>query len=441
MIDSNFTSTKRFLCISSIVTAFILITALPAGAQQLRVLDNITDTDGNKYCLGAMAISANHRYVAGQAQSLSTGVTGVFVYDLETGNYVVEAGVNELGSDLRSVNNDGVAVGFNPNAIMLAIDGSRTELETPDNCESGARDLSEDGSVVVGCYWSTDYIAHACVWKDGNMIALPEPTEEEMGFEIPGTSANFCNSDASIIAGYIYDNLVTFPLIIWRLQDDGSYICDPVCKEYFGKYEEDSDKPYEVFRASNLSRDGRYAAVTLSEPYGETRMARYDLETDELTEFIADGTGTIAAGTATECAAIANDGTLTGWFLYSSLMATLRNACIWRAGEDEPELLSEKYPDYTQLATYDAVGYNLLYDITPDATTALGFAYDENYYYVSYIIDLEEESTSINTVTDACDDAAETARYTLDGVRVNAPVKGINIVKRADGSVTKELVK
>lgn len=440
MTDSKLT--KRFQSIRGIIATMLIAAALPTAAQQLRVLDNITDTNGNVYSLWAMAISTNHRYVAGQAQSQSTGVAGLFVYDLETGDYVVEEGIDELGGDLRAVNDEGVAAGFNPNAVTLAIDGSRTELETPDGYESGARDLSEDGSVVVGCYWnSSDYVPHACVWKDGEMIALPEPTEEEMGFSFPGTSANYCNSDASVIAGYIYDNLITFPLIVWYLQDDGTYVCDPVCKEYFGLYEENTDKPYEMFRASNISRNGKYAAVTLAEPYGESRMARYDLETGELEEFVADGTGNVEAGTSTECASVANDGTLTGWFLSYSLFSSLRTACIWWAGADEPELLSEKYPEYTQLATYDEVGYNLLYDITPDAKTALGFAYDENYYYVSYVIDFEDTATGISTVADACDEAAETARYTLSGTRVAAPVKGLNIVKKADGSVTKVFVK
>ena len=38
-------------------------------------------------------------------------------------------------------------------------------------------------------------------------------------------------------------------------------------------------------------------------------------------------------------------------------------------------------------------------------------------------------------------EAVETARYTLDGRRIDAPVKGINIVRYSDGSVRKVMVK
>lgn len=38
-------------------------------------------------------------------------------------------------------------------------------------------------------------------------------------------------------------------------------------------------------------------------------------------------------------------------------------------------------------------------------------------------------------------DAPETARYAIDGTRLNAPRKGINIVRRADGTVQKVMVK
>lgn len=116
-----------------------LAAAAPATAQDFRVLDNITDDAGNRYAVWAMAVSDNHKYVTGQAMSMTTGITGIFVYDLETGEYAVKEGVSEMGSDTRGVSDDGLAVGFNPNAVTLAIDGTMTDLETPAGCESGAR--------------------------------------------------------------------------------------------------------------------------------------------------------------------------------------------------------------------------------------------------------------------------------------------------------------
>ena len=47
---------------------------------------------------------------------------------------------------------------------------------------------------------------------------------------------------------------------------------------------------------------------------------------------------------------------------------------------------------------------------------------------------------SISSVSDRKETAVETARYTLDGRRITAPQKGINIVKYSDGRVRKEVV-
>lgn len=49
-------------------------------------------------------------------------------------------------------------------------------------------------------------------------------------------------------------------------------------------------------------------------------------------------------------------------------------------------------------------------------------------------------TTGIASVTQGQSNAVETARYTLDGRRLQAPQKGINLVKYSDGSVRKEIV-
>ncbi len=48
--------------------------------------------------------------------------------------------------------------------------------------------------------------------------------------------------------------------------------------------------------------------------------------------------------------------------------------------------------------------------------------------------------TGIDTTMDE-DATKEVARYTADGQRVSQPVKGINIIRQADGSIVKQLIK
>lgn len=52
----------------------------------------------------------------------------------------------------------------------------------------------------------------------------------------------------------------------------------------------------------------------------------------------------------------------------------------------------------------------------------------------------DAQTTSISSVSDRKETAIETARYTLDGRRITAPQRGINIVKYSDGRVRKEVV-
>ena len=53
---------------------------------------------------------------------------------------------------------------------------------------------------------------------------------------------------------------------------------------------------------------------------------------------------------------------------------------------------------------------------------------------------VEFDATSINNVI-ATPEAQETARYAINGQRLTAPIKGINLVKYSDGTVKKEFVK
>ena len=52
----------------------------------------------------------------------------------------------------------------------------------------------------------------------------------------------------------------------------------------------------------------------------------------------------------------------------------------------------------------------------------------------------EYESTGISNITATDENATEVARYSLDGARLSAPVKGINIIKMSDGTTKKVVV-
>lgn len=439
----NFTTKVLF-------AAAMMATASAACAQEparITVLDNITGEDGATYQPCVQAVSPNHRYVAGPAYNIETGAYGMFVYDIETDNYAVEAELDDFGADIREVNNDGVATGYNEQACFFKIDGTVDYFYAEEEMSTIARDASDDLSVAVGCYYlTTGYLTTACVWKDGKRMDLPVPTDEELGFETNGSSAFYTNSDGSVIVGYVVDNFSTNPLIVWRLQDDGTYVCDPVCTRYFSPDGDVEGRPYMVFAPQGLSRNGRYVSLGLavSDPdimITEQYLGRLDLESGDLETYRADGSGEFEQNTEFVPTQVSDNGTVIGYTSMGWGPMSQRNAIIWQKGKT-PTKLATLLPDITEIAAYDNVGMNTAIDITPDGRYIAGFAMDENYAYNGYVIDIGSEAAGVKAVKVADGEAAvEVARYGINGTRLAAPVKGVNIVKMSDGTVKKVIVK
>ena len=441
----NFTTKVLF-------AAAMMATASAACAQEpasIRVLGNITGEDGATYQPCVQAVSPNHRYVAGPACNIETGAYGMFVYDIETDNYAVEAALDDFGADIREVNNDGVATGYNEQACFFNIDGTVDYFYAEEEMSTIARDASDDLSVAVGCYYlTTGYLTTACVWKDGKRMDLPVPTDEELGFETNGSSAYYTNSDGSVIVGYVVDNFSTNPLLVWRLQDDGTYECDPVCTRYFSPDGDVEERPYTMFSPQGFSRNGRYVSLLLSvydeatEWFTEQYLGRLDLETGTLEEYRADGNGEIAANSEMTATQVSDNGTIIG-YVSSGGWGPMqqRNAMIWQK-DKTPRLLATMCPDVEEIALYDEVGFNTAIDITPDGRYIAGFAYDDTYSYKSFLLDIGSEAAGVKAVKVADDeDVVEVARYAINGTRLTAPVKGVNIVKMSDGTVKKVIVK
>ena len=307
-----------------------------------------------------------------------------------------------------------------------------------------------EADAVVGLGSNAD-IADVCrrvldgetLERFGEKTDLPVPTDEELGFETNGSVAYYTNSDGSVIAGYVVDNYSTNPLLIWRLQDDGSYVCDPVCTRYFSPDGDMEGRPYVMFAAQGLSRNGRYVSLNVMDASSglyEQRIGRLDLETGEVETYVADGSGDIQANAEMQATQVSNDGTIIGWSLAGSWAMQVRSAVIWYKGED-PKLLSNVVPDVEEIANFDSLGFNTVIDITPDGRYVVGFAMDEMYNYKGYVLDLGTASSAINEVVKDDAEAYEVARYAINGTRLQAPTKGINIVKMSDGTTKKVIVK
>lgn len=329
--------------------------------------------------------SANGKWVAGT----NFNEFAACVWDVENNKIITYA--EAVGGTLHSVNNDGVAVGeidgkafmIKNGAVVNLYFNQGNEIETEwgpmfdgDN-GSSAYALSEDGSVVVGFYFDSNYTTNACIWTaPETRIDLPLPTEEEVGFFVNGAEARYVSADGSVIGGWLIDDMATQPFVIWIKGADGKYTCKPVCNAFFD-LEGKNNMPYMAFQACCLSADGNWAGLLVAPPYDFENWESPVYQTARLN--LATGDIEIMDGDAIEPFSISNDGTVVG--CPADFMAE-RKSFVWHAGEkasvDLTSLISSA--SFNSLINV-AAGY-----IAPDNSYVAGFANDSDFNYISFIV-------------------------------------------------------
>ncbi len=402
-----------------------------------------------------MAMSTDGKYVTGSVGSASEGT---FVYDTEQDYIYVHFSDSWYGSEGRGVSDTGVAACFDSGAMTVSISGEETRLEGDTVSGNIAEGITPDGIIVVGSVTKTAsspevYIdGHACYWKDGKAVLLPEPTGEELGLKClfdetetsyDGSRATKISADGSVIVGYFIDRWSSRPCIAWTLNEDGSYTCDPICK---GFWEEDrywdfddsktqADYPYFQFLATGLSKNGRYISLDLSPSSFDDapdQIGRYNIETKEMEVTKGD--------IAFSCKDVADDGTV----IASSQDG---HAYIWKSGADEPVSFQEAFPLVEEFATFDSYGEHTPIAISPDGRYILGrvtivdysLEYDYYEFYVFDTLQYEKATDGIVSITNEEPDTTE-AIYGIDGRKHNALQQGVNIVRK-NGTTTKFFVR
>lgn len=404
----------------------------------------------------AQAMSTDGKYVTG---SIGFASDGTFVFDTETNEMNVHYTESLYGSEGRGVSDNGVAACYDDGPMTFSITGEEIRLDGGTEDGNITEDITPDGTIVVGAVTKTEAHpegfggigGHACYWKEGKAEMLDEPSGEVLGLKtlfdetetsFDGSHATKISSDGSVITGYFIDRWNSKPCIVWTLNEDGSYTCDPICKGYWeeDRYWDDdtskteADSPYFQFYATGLSRNGKYISLDLSPSTFDddpTQIGRYDIETRELEVTKGD--------TAFTCMGVTDDGTVIA-------KSGGGKAYIWKAGAVAPVSFQEAYPMVEEFATFDSYGWHTPMAISPDGRYILGFVTIADYslesdYYEFYIFDTVEYANAagiVSVTNDAVDAVPE--YYSMDGRRLSSPQKGVTIVKKA-GKTSKYLVR
>lgn len=437
--------------------SMIAIMATSSVAMAQNGITILPDPEGLQ--LEGTAMSPNGRYIGGQTYTTNQA----FIYDNQTKKMITFAKDTDNDTQIKSVSNTGVFVGWNGPACKweFGTDSIGKETTFGEKDKYLYKGISPDGKIIVGAIMDADtWQTQACYFAGDEVKMLPEPSEKFLGYGLMGTSALTVTNDSSIV-GYIVDDLGTYPALTWSLNRDGQTFSHNVVSRqlYAGTYE--STKPYILFSPDQTvsSANGKYMPLLVTKFDPETSeetngMARYDLETDTIEYFMltSEEEGDFLSGATMQPIAVSDDGTVVGYY-EPGIMAS-RKGFIWKVGE-QPQLMTNVFPGAADELTTLENGDNVPCAISTDGRYIMGFGYDNTEVngegsdakgYVTYLIDTTEAvnpPTGIKSVKPTVKKGVPSvrARYALNGQQLKSKIKGINLLRMSDGNAVKTLEK
>lgn len=405
--------------------------------------------------LMGFSISANGRYICGAIEQGG----GVFIADCTTGEVKWKM-ADKVGGELRSVDNEGSSIGFiDDDGVLVSFETLGVDiLQSPEGVRGIlGESLSNDGSVKVGSFTEQSFNTVAAFSSDGSeWTALPFPSDAELG-NLKDHINNFSTAkvvsgDGKVILGHL--GSFTFP-IIWKLDETGHYVPDFFPARYVKAGEEDlGDDSKELLGLpafyTAMSNNGKYvgAVGTIMDDSGALRIVPVIYNTEEKTlKLYKEYQDVDYQGLGLFPRAIADDGTFIGTIGEPSTSSI--GSFIMKAGQETAELFIDAFPAYAEMLGVSDIeaGMNVPTGISADGSSIVGYTYysenmeitdDSPAYWLTYVI-----HTGISAVDGISSDvqSAPAAVYSIDGRSLREAAKGLNIVRNADGSVSKVLKK
>lgn len=405
--------------------------------------------------LMGLGISPDGHYICGPTENGS----GLFIADRFTGDVKWAIAEGDEGGELRHVDNNGIAVGFNYAGTKFDFaTGTQTPVVAPEGyryilCE----DITADGSMIVGSMAGESFTTEAAYSKDGGeWVLLPQPTADDLGIYfdkiLAGSAAKYVSNDGKIILGYV--GSFTIPMA-WIMNDKGEYEIDFFPMRYIKESEEDSDEAHILYSLSamylNMSDNGKYISLLgmvrdeTIEDYLNVPVI-YNTETRDITVYkgVQKIDETLSGLYPT---AICDDGTFIGTI--GQPFFGEFGCFIMKAGETEAQTYNEAFPAFKEkLGTSEEYGFNMPTGMSADGKYLLGYTYycedyndeDADAYYLTYVIERDPDS-SIESISVDTAPAVTESIYGIDGQRRATLTKGLNIIRMSDGTARKVMVK
>lgn len=237
---------KKFLTMS----ALALSVATAASAQDVKITESKVIDEFSTENVCGMGLSPDGRIVYGN----NLGGKAVF-YNLDSENplLMLESGPEDLlklGLTVAGVTNDGKALICDYlNSYFVNLDDmSKTFIKSPD-ADYGVNswDITNDGKTIACNLTSTNFVVIPMVGKlqaDGSykLEYLEYDEKDAMGCYAQYTQARYISEDGKYIFGIQPDDRgMGGRLVVWEMQDDGSYKFTTPLDEYL--YDFSYEKP------------------------------------------------------------------------------------------------------------------------------------------------------------------------------------------------------
>lgn len=337
--------------------------------------------------------------------------------------------------------------------------------------------ISADGKIAVGMGGPTWTELKPLYWENGEMHTLPYPTTEEVKtFKVNGCEVRQISGDGSVIVGRMVCNPNTYPMIIWLRQEDGSYQYIDTWSDLYEPlhgwaYNEETKEDYVIkgpnpwmrMEPGQITADGKTISMYIQDNASDKavppmQLGFYHVDTRELEVLPLDKSDMFGQAETFILTGISNDLTVVG--ITGSLL--IEPTPFIKYYDSKPQYLNDAFPTLDELEIFtdymlDGLPY-LLTGISEDGRFLCGycthtFLYnrgtpveDEDLAFTGFIIDTEgnsddpngegNEDSGVEEIVTETDMPAE--YYTLQGIRIERPDKGIFIEMR--GSKIRKVV-
>lgn len=410
----------------STLASLLLCAAMGATAQSVKVLhlDNANEQTIN-------AISNNGQYFCGYTGRY---YNGWFTYDIENGFYQSVNAADDQSMAALAIANNGKAVGIvDYKATIFTSDTQTTPLDDNSATSSVASAITADGNTIGGYVTNEEGYITPCYWKRGVLKTLTVPAAEGFEADVYGAEVKAMSSDGNVILGVLKDDQGVEPPIYWKKNTTGDY---EVFSPYKGLPALEYGMPLENAR---LSDNGKY--IAFADTYNESGaiIYLYDTEKAEMakTFSIFDCTATVQ-GDMPVTQAVTNNG-----LVYANIYGNSTLPVVANPADGTMKTLFELYPNVSELQAY-ADGTTCIATVSGDGKKVIGTYTNENGDEEQgeiFLLNTDGNATAI--ANDAANDVnvKEVARYNLSGMRIDAPAKGINLVKMSNGKVSKVVIR